>query len=164
MRRALAATAATVIGVVWLITFKVTPIDAQAVSPTVTPAATSREAPRPTSPATRTAAPATTAVPGPQTVTGAASGTFTGAAVRTIYGDVQVRITISGQKITDVQATLLPQDRARSARISQYSGPILRSEAIQAQSANIDIVSGATYTSIAYSRSLDSALKQAHQG
>jgi len=164
MKRALGATAATIIGVVWLVTFKVTPIDAQAVAPASTPAATSRELPRATTPVTRTTAPATTVAPGAQTVTGAGNGTFTGAVVRTIYGDVQVRITISGQKITDVQATLLPQDRARSARISQFSGPILRSEAIQAQSAAIDVVSGATYTSIAYARSLDSAVKQAHSG
>jgi uncharacterized protein with FMN-binding domain len=155
--------AATIVGVVWLVTFKVTPIDAQAGAPATAPSATSRDVPRSATAAPRTAAPGTTAIPGTQT--GApGNGTFTGSTIRTIYGDVQVRVTIAGQKIADVQATLLPQDRARSARISQYSAPILRTEAIQAQSATIDIVSGATYTSIAYSRSLDSALKQAHLG
>ena len=96
--------------------------------------------------------------------TPAANGTFTGATVSTIYGPVQVRITVSGQHVTDVQAIALPRDRARSAAISQYSAPMLRSEAIQAQSASIDIVSGATYTSIAYARSLQNALQQAHLG
>jgi uncharacterized protein with FMN-binding domain len=76
---------------------------------------------------------------------------------------VQVQIAVSGGKILDVQALQLPSDRSRSARISQYAAPILRSEAIQAQSARVDIVSGATYTSRAYAQSLASALKQAGQ-
>jgi len=81
----------------------------------------------------------------------------------TPFGPVQVQIALSGGKILDVQALQLPSDRSRSARISQYSAPILRSEAIQAQSARVDIVSGATYTSRAYAQSLASALKQAGQ-
>lgn len=159
MRRALAALAATVIGVVWLVTFKVTPLslDALAAEPTAEAARTRGPSPVPTA-AGRTAAPTPAVAPG----TPASSGTFTGALVDTRYGAVQVRITVSGQKVVDVQAVALPHDRARSAAISQYSSPILRSEAIQAQSARIDVVSGATYTSIAYGRSLDSALKQAH--
>jgi uncharacterized protein with FMN-binding domain len=96
--------------------------------------------------------------------TPADSGTFSGTTIDTRYGPVQVRIVVSGQKVIDVQALQLPRDRARSAFISQYSAPLLRTEAIQAQNAKIDIVSGATYTSIAYERSLDSALKLAHLG
>ena len=155
MKRLFGTLAVTVVGVVWLITFKVTPIETDAVGGSASPSPPSR-APAPL--ATRTGAP--TAAVGAS----APNGSYTGSAVRTIYGDVQVRIIVSGQKVTDVQAVLLPQDRARSARISQYSAPILRTEAIRAQSATIDIVSGATYTSVAYSRSLDSALKQAHLG
>jgi uncharacterized protein with FMN-binding domain len=159
MKRALAAIGTTVIGVVWLITFKVTPLEVGAV---VTPA------PRPTqtplaSSARRTAAPAPTTLATPGG-TPADSGTFSGVLVDTRYGPVQVRIIVTGQRIVDVQTLQLPRDRARSAFISQYSAPILRTEAIQAQNARIDIVSGATYTSIAYSRSLDSALKAAHLG
>ena len=158
MNRLFATLAVTVIGVVWLVTFKVTPIETEAVGGSASPSPISR-APAPFgAPATRTGAP-TAAVGAPAT-----NGSYTGSAVRTIYGDVQVRIIVSGQKVTDVQAVVLPQDRARSARISQYSAPILRTEAIRAQSATIDIVSGATYTSVAYGRSLDSALKQAHLG
>jgi uncharacterized protein with FMN-binding domain len=160
MRRTLGALAATVVGVVWLVTFRVTPLPVDAVSE---PAAVASRSPGasglPTAPA-RTSAPASSAAG----ATPNASGTFTGSAVSTIYGQVQVRITVVERKITDVQALALPRDRARSAAISQYAAPMLRTEAIRAQSANIDIVSGATYTSIAYARSLDAALKQAHLG
>jgi uncharacterized protein with FMN-binding domain len=75
---------------------------------------------------------------------------------------VQVRITVSGGRISDITALQLPTDRRRSQQISQYAGPILRSEAIAAQSASIDTVSGATYTSQGYEQSLQSALDQAH--
>jgi len=63
-----------------------------------------------------------------------------------------------------VKAIQLPSDRAQSAYISEVAGPLLRSEALQAQSAHIDIISGATYTSISYAQSLESALRQAHLG
>ena len=156
MRRAVGALLVTIVGVVWLVTFKVTPLEVDAVTQP-TPVSRTREPVTPPAPG-RTLAPTPTIAPG----TAAASGAFTGAVVNTIYGPVQVRITVSNQKVVDVQALALPRDRARSAAISQYSAPMLRTEAIQAQSANIDIVSGATYTSIAYARSLDNALKQAH--
>ncbi|MEA2566066.1 MAG: hypothetical protein QOD49_1243, partial [Actinomycetota bacterium] len=67
----------------------------------------------------------------------------------------------SGQRVTDVRAPQLPYDRARSASISQYVAPVLRSEALAAQSAQIDTISGATYTSDAYAQSLQAALTQA---
>jgi uncharacterized protein with FMN-binding domain len=75
-----------------------------------------------------------------------------------------VRVVITDGRITDVQALRLPNDRAQSAYISQVAGPMLRSEALQAQSASIDIISGATYTSESYTQSLESALQQAHRG
>jgi uncharacterized protein with FMN-binding domain len=164
MRRALATLGATALGVVWLVTFKVTPLDVAAVpsqaartAPPATPsAAVNSRTPTPTS---RLVTPVPTAAGTP-----ADNGTFSGTTIDTRYGPVQVRIVVSGQKVVDVQALQLPRDRARSAFISQYSAPLLRTEAIQAQNAKIDIVSGATYTSIAYGRSLDSALKLAHLG
>jgi hypothetical protein len=79
------------------------------------------------------------------------------------YGDVQVQVTIQGGKIVDVAPLLLPVDRQRSAYISQVAGPMLRTEVLQAQSANIDIISGATYTSQSYAQSVQSALDQARQ-
>ncbi len=157
MKRALATLAATVIGVYWLVTFKITP------APTELPTV-AVPSPRATPAATRTAPSsgrATTAPGTPPPVAAAGGAPFTGATVDTIWGPVQVQIAISGGRVVDVEAVQLPFDRSRSLRISQYSAPILRSEAIQAQSARVDIVSGATYTSRAYALSLDSALKRA---
>ena len=84
-----------------------------------------------------------------------------GKVVNTRYGPVQVEVTLSGSKIVDVQALQLPNDRQYSAEISDYVAPYLRQMALQAQSANIDIISGATYTSTGYARSLQSALNAA---
>jgi uncharacterized protein with FMN-binding domain len=92
-----------------------------------------------------------------------ADGTFTGAVVNTRYGPVEVRVTISGGQIVDVTAVELPFDRARSAAISDAAAPILRREALAAQGASIDTVSGATYTSEGYARSLQAALDAARR-
>jgi uncharacterized protein with FMN-binding domain len=89
------------------------------------------------------------------------SGTFTGAVVQDPYGQVQVQVTLAGGKITNVTAVQLPS-QGRSGYISQSVAPILSGEAISAQSASIDTVSGATYTSQAYAQSLQSALDAAH--
>lgn len=90
-----------------------------------------------------------------------ASGTYTGTAAETRYGPVQVQVTVSGGKLTDVQALQLTNRDGRSVAISQQAAPILRQEALQAQSATIQAVSGATYTSEGYTTSLQSALDQA---
>jgi uncharacterized protein with FMN-binding domain len=87
-------------------------------------------------------------------------GTVTGPVVSNRYGDVQVQVTISGGAITDVTALQLPDVDNRSRRIASSAEPILREEALTAQSANIDLLSGATYTSEAYAQSLQSALDQ----
>ena len=76
------------------------------------------------------------------------------------YGDVQVQITVKNGKITDVQALAMPTG-GHSGRISNYVAPILRSQALSAQSANINGVSGASYTSQAYAESLQGALDAA---
>ncbi|MBK4346685.1 FMN-binding protein [Lacisediminihabitans sp. G11-30] len=88
-------------------------------------------------------------------------GTFTGSRQTTRFGDVQVAITVSGGAITDVSTPVLSGNEARSDQINNQAAPILRSEALAAQSAQIDSVSGATYTSDAYISSLQSALDQA---
>jgi uncharacterized protein with FMN-binding domain len=101
----------------------------------------------------------------PSTAGGRAnSGTVvvTGDDVPNQFGDVQVQVTFSDGKITDVKALQLPFDRRRSAEISQYVEPYLRSEALQAQSPQIDLISGATYTSMSYAQSLQSAIDKAH--
>jgi uncharacterized protein with FMN-binding domain len=115
-----------------------------------------------------TSAPTTApgATPAPtKTSSGGSSGSKTvdGSVVSTRYGDVQVEVVVASGKVADVVALELPTGR-RSGQISQYAGPILRQEALQAQSAKIDLVSGATYTSDAYSQSLQSALDQAGVG
>jgi uncharacterized protein with FMN-binding domain len=81
-----------------------------------------------------------------------------GDVISTDFGDTQVRLVESGGKIVDIQALQLPYDRQRSLEISQYVEPILHSEALKAQGAQIDTVSGATFTSEAYRESLQSAL------
>lgn len=88
--------------------------------------------------------------------------TLTGAVEETRYGAVQVQVTVSGRRITDVRAVQLPgADNPRSDQISSYAGPELRAEALQAQSASIDVISGATYTSEGYKASLQTALREA---
>ncbi|MCM3506047.1 FMN-binding protein [Curtobacterium sp. ODYSSEY 48 V2] len=89
------------------------------------------------------------------------SGTFTGAAAQTQYGEVQVQITVADGKITDVTPLHLTDRDGRSVAISQQAAPILRQEALQTQSAQIQAVSGATFTSGGYTTSLQSAIDQA---
>ncbi|MGD0019914.1 MAG: FMN-binding protein [Candidatus Limnocylindrales bacterium] len=89
------------------------------------------------------------------------SGQLTGQAVRIPFGTVQVQVTLQNGKITDVQPLQLPNDQRRTQQISQYAAPQLRSEVLAAQSAQVDTISGATYTSEGYLQSLQSALDQA---
>lgn len=93
---------------------------------------------------------------------GAASGRFTGADVQTQFGEVQVAVVVDHGRITDVQWLKLPFDRPRSQFISQQAAPILRSEVLSAQSARIDLLSGATFTSDAWASSVQAALSQVH--
>lgn len=87
----------------------------------------------------------------------------TGNAYDVGYGVVQVRVTLLGHHLTDVTALSLPQG-GRSSDISSYAGPRLRQEALASQSAQIDTVSGASYTSAGYARSLQSALDKGARG
>jgi len=105
------------------------------------------------------------AVPAPSgsSSAGPATGTktVTGDTVQTRWGPVQVRITLKSGKLTEVTAVTYPQDNPRDQEINSFALPRLRSEALQAQSADIDTVSGATYTSDGYRQSLQSALDSA---
>lgn len=87
--------------------------------------------------------------------------TVDGAVVPTRYGDVQVRISIQDGHLTDVTALRLTDSNDTSRQISAGAAPVLRQEALDLQSAQIDSVSSATYTSEAYARSLQSALDAA---
>jgi uncharacterized protein with FMN-binding domain len=88
-------------------------------------------------------------------------GTYDGASESTRFGNVQVEVVVSGGKITDVKALQLTDDGGRSVQISNYAAPILRSEVLSAQSATVDNVSGATYTTDGYLQSLQSAIDKA---
>jgi uncharacterized protein with FMN-binding domain len=88
-------------------------------------------------------------------------GQYDGRIADAYYGNVQVRAIIQGGKLTDVQFLSYPNDRNQSREINSYALPILKSEAIKVQSAQVDIVSGATNTSNAFINSLSSALSQA---
>lgn len=89
------------------------------------------------------------------------NGTFTGPSVDAFYGNVQVRVTVAGGRVATVQFLDYPHDRTTSRQINSQATPYLQQEAIQAQSANVDIVSGATATSGAFQQSLAGALQQA---
>jgi uncharacterized protein with FMN-binding domain len=94
--------------------------------------------------------------------TGGATGTYTGSVVQTLYGPVQVAVAEQGGRIADVKALQVPTDRPQSLYISERVTPLLREEVLQAQSARINIVSGATFTSEGYAESLQQALSHVH--
>ena len=103
------------------------------------------------------AAVANKAAPAPTT------STVNGASVGTQYGPVQVQLTLRGGRVIRSQAITFPNDSSQSRQINSQAIPILNGEAQQAQSARIDTVSGATYTSAGYQQSMQSALDAAHQ-
>ena len=90
-----------------------------------------------------------------------ASGTYDGAAVSTRYGDVQVRVTVVDGEVTSAEAISYPNRDRHDQQINAYAIPVLNAAAVEAQSADIDMVSGATVTSGAYVQSLQDALDQA---
>ncbi|MCH5673472.1 FMN-binding protein [Streptomyces gilvus] len=154
LRRIVLASAATVSGMVLLLSLK----------PHTTPTA-ALAVPAPSSSAS---APSGSGGSGGSGSSGSSGGstttgtkTVTGSTVQTRWGPVQVKITVKSGKLTDVTAVQYPTDNPRDQEINSYALPQLRSEALQAQSANIDTVSGATYTSDGYRQSLQSALDSA---
>lgn len=128
---------------------------AAAAQPTTTPATTT---PTTTTTTGGAATPSPTVSP---VASGPADGTYTGSAVDTRYGSVQVSVTLAGGSITDVTALKLTDADGRSVQISNRAAPVLREEVLASQSANVSNVSGATYTTQAYLTSLQSALDQA---
>lgn len=112
---------------------------------------------------------ATTSTSGAATTTASAASTTTAATATTTrsavgsdvsypFGDVQLDVTMTGSRITDVSVARHDVTDPRSQQIDQYVLPILRRQALQAQSARIDGISGASYTCVAYEQSLQSAL------
>lgn len=136
MRRVLLAVVSTVTGLVMLLSFKTHPATSAAAAATAPPAAVS---------------------------SGSTSSTktVTGDAVDTRWGPVQVQVTVTDGKVTAAQAVVYPQNNPRDQEINAYAVPTLNQEAVDAGSASIDMVSGATYTSEGYISSLQSALDKA---
>ncbi len=90
-----------------------------------------------------------------------ADGTYTGPAVDAYYGLVQIQAIVQRGQLVDIAVLQYPSDRRLSVRINRYALPRLRDEVISAQSAEVDIISGATLTSWAFMRSLGGALRSA---
>ena len=111
----------------------------------------------------RSSTPATVATTATPATPATTTTTVNGASVGTQYGPVQVQLTLRGGRFTRAQAIDFPHDASQSQQISSQAIPILNGEAKQAQSARIDTVSGATYTSAGYQQSLQSALDAAHR-
>ena len=87
-----------------------------------------------------------------------------GTAADTPYGPVQVQLRVRGHRIVSARAIEYPRGGSRDREINSYAVPALDREVVQAQSASIDTVSGATYTSMGYEQSLQAALDAAHLG
>jgi uncharacterized protein with FMN-binding domain len=88
-------------------------------------------------------------------------GTYIGKSVDAYYGNVQVKAVIHGGQLVDVQFMSSPMGRSTSMMINNYAMPMLMTEAIKAQNSQVDIISGATFTSQAFRQSLGDALSQA---
>ena len=134
----------------------------QSAKPVATKKATVK--PTATNSATATAQPTATATPTPVATTAPVTstvkdGTFTGPSVNVNYGNVQVMITVSNGKITDAVAVKAP--KGKNDRYTNMAVPILKQQTLQAQSANIQGASGASYTSYGWYKSLQGALADA---
>ncbi|MEU9213942.1 FMN-binding protein [Streptomyces sp. NPDC048415] len=152
LRRVTLAAATTVTGVVLLLSLKphTPPTLAQASSPSGQSQSQSPGSSPSSSPSSSSGSTKSTG-----------TKTVTGDTVQTRWGPVQVRVTVKNGKITDVTAVAYPSDNPKDQEINSYAIPQLRREALAAQSAQIDSVSGATYTSDGYKQSLQSALDSA---
>ena len=161
MRRVILAVTATIAGLVALLSFK-------AHSPTVPVAATTGtgggSSSSGSSSSSSGSSSSTTTVPGEfRSVVGtlaAGETTITGKVGHTVYGPVQVELVMKNRKIVKVAILQQPQNTIHDIQIGQFAFPNLISETLRAQSAKIDAVSGASYTSAGYIASLQSAVDQ----
>ena len=167
MKRAFAAIVATVAGLVLLLGFK-THSARQSLQSPIAATASRPPSPQTSAPATTppTAVPSSSGPPATKPSPAAPSAqpqtrAVTGSSIPTRYGNVQVQVKFAGAQITDVLPVRLPDSNGVDKEIDQQAVPILIQETLAAQSANIQAVSGATYTSDGYIQSLQSALDQA---
>lgn len=129
--------------------------DAGAQGAVQTPSAGASSSPGPSASSSSSPSPTESASPP------AEDRTVDGSVSQTPYGPVQVAVTFTGSRITAVKELESPDDRGRSIAINQYAAPILQREVLASQSAKVDTVSGATYTSAGYLQSLQAALDKA---
>lgn len=148
MRRVVLAFVTTVTSLVLLLSFKTHGASSLATPPAAT--ATTGSTTGTSSSGTSSTGSSSTNSTGTKTVTGDAADTR--------YGPVQVKITVTNGKITSASAIEYPNNDPRDEQINSYAVPVLNQEAVQAGNANIDMVSGATFTSDGYLQSLQSAL------
>ena len=163
MKRIILSVTGTVAGLIALLSFKTEthPVAGTAALPSAAIGAQSSSSttatPTPgsstTAAGTPTASPSTSAAP--------ASESYLGSSVTTRYGVIQVKVTVRAKKITNVSFAQLTAFDGRSQQINSDAAPQLLQETLSAQSANIDTVSGASYTSDGYRQSLQSALDKA---
>jgi uncharacterized protein with FMN-binding domain len=170
MRRAILTIGSTAAGLAALLSFKTHTSAADVAEPAVSPSASSVAAATPAAPMTKSAKPKASATASPAKMKATASAgsgmstgtrTITGAVETTMYGPMQVKVTLDGTKITNVAVVQETNDGQESQSIDAFSIPKLNAETLAAQSARIDTVSGATTTSTGYIGSLQSALDQA---
>jgi uncharacterized protein with FMN-binding domain len=166
MRRVILAIVTTVVVLVILLSIKTHSVGSLATTP---PAAVGAPSSTPSGSAsgsgtTSGSGSGSGASPTPSSGTGtgtASAKTITGDASNTVYGPVQVQITVKSRKITAVNVVQYPNGTPRDAQINAFAIPQLTQETLTANSATIDMVSGATYTSNGYISSLQSALDKA---
>ncbi len=168
MKRVLLSITGTVLGLVALLSFKSHghPIGASGVLPSAAlPSDPTSSAPTSQSPGTsappKPGSHSSTPPSGSSPSSTATNHTIAGDAVQTQYGVVQVQVVVAGTKISNVSFLQLTAYDGRSEQINSDAAPILLQETLSAQSANIDTVSGASYTSAGYIQSLQSALDKA---
>jgi uncharacterized protein with FMN-binding domain len=160
MKRVALTIVATITGLVLLLQYKtppagggrpaaLAPVSPHAGSSSPSPSSSPRHPHRTRHPASPSATPATT-------------HSALGSTITTRYGPVQVKVSETAGRITDITAVKLPSQDSHSQSIAAYAAPKLRQEAIMANSARINVVSGATYTSDGYAQSLQSALDSLH--
>lgn len=159
MRRSPIVIAATLAGVAGVLTFHtkkpatIVSAPASGSSPTTTPPATS--APASGSGSTSGAGSSTTAPAG-------GTRSATGKTVPYGYGELAVKVTVNGSKITNLKIVTLATAESYSQQLAQQVIPMLQHEVMQAQSAQIQSIAGATYTSEAYAQSVQAALDTLH--
>jgi uncharacterized protein with FMN-binding domain len=166
MRRVILAIVSTAAALVFLLTFKThtasTTTGASSAVAGASPGAGTGTASGPAASGTpASSGSAKTAGPTASAAGSGAARTVTGEAWPTIYGPVQVRITVAGSRITAVTALEYPTNTPRDEQINAFAIPELNQETLAASSARIDAVSGATYTSQGYIGSLQSAVDKA---